>query len=186
MLQNDRSLATPELEYQVLLFHANACYQERQLRMAIKQLNAALLMRKFMCRYKSSHLTAIESAYEHFNETETRYRLAKCHQDLAETSQAISVLQALPAKARTPKVNLFLAKLIQIFGGTNGAEAILNYKEVLRECPMALEAIDALLELGVDGIEVNSLVVNGKLLLYSYFQINEMISYYSQYCTQKY
>ncbi|XP_023306655.2 anaphase-promoting complex subunit 7 [Lucilia cuprina] len=159
LLQNDRSLATPELEYQVLLFHANACYQERQFRMAIKQLNAALLMRKFMCRYKTSHLTAIETAYEHFNETETRYRLAKCHNDLAETTQAISVLQALPAKARTPKVNLFLAKLIQS-GGSNSTEAILNYKEVLRECPMALEAIGSLLELGVDGIEVNSLVVN--------------------------
>lgn len=130
--------------------------------MAIKQLNAALLMRKFMSRYKNSHLTTIESSYDHFNETETRYRLAMCHKELGESSQAISVLQALPVKARTPKIHLLLAKLIHN-GGSNSSEAILNYKEVLRECPMALEAIDALLELGVDGIEVNSLVMNGKI-----------------------
>lgn len=128
--------------------------------MAIKQFNAALVMRKFMCRYKITHLAAIEAAYVNFSETETRYRLARCHNDLAETSQAINVLQGLPVKARTPKVNFFLAKLIQS-SGSNSSDAILNYKEVLRECPMALEAIGNLLELGVDGIEVNSLVVNG-------------------------
>lgn len=162
LLQNERSLATPEIEYNVLLFHANSCYQEKQYRMAIKQFNAALLMRKFMSRYKNAHLTTIESTYEHFGETETRYRLAMCHKHLGENSQAISALQALPAKGRSPKVHLLLAKLIH-HSGSNSSEAILNYKEVLRECPMALEAIDALLELGVDGIEVNSLVMNGKI-----------------------
>uniref|UniRef100_A0A1I8Q2R2 Anaphase-promoting complex subunit 7 n=1 Tax=Stomoxys calcitrans TaxID=35570 RepID=A0A1I8Q2R2_STOCA len=159
LLQNKRSLATPEIEYNVLMFHANACYQEKQYRMAIKQLNAALLMRKFMTRYKNAHLVSIESTYEHFGETETRYRLAMSHRELGESALAISVLQALPAKARTPKVHLLLAKLIH-HGGSNSIEAILNYKEVLRECPMAMEAIDSLLELGVDGIEVNSLVMN--------------------------
>ncbi|XP_075156273.1 anaphase-promoting complex subunit 7 [Haematobia irritans] len=159
LLQNERTCASPEIEYNVLMFHANSCYEEKQYRMAIKQLNAALLMRKFMARYKNSHLISLESTYDHFNETETRYRLAMSHRELGESAQAITVLQSLPAKARTPKVHLLLAKLIH-HGGSNSSEAILNYKEVLRECPMALEAIDSLLELGVDGIEVNSLVMN--------------------------
>lgn len=129
--------------------------------MAIKQYNAALLMRKFMCRYKNTHLTTIEGAYDHFGETETRYRLAMCHINTGEGTQAIAVLQAIPAKVRTPKVNFLLAKLIHN-GASNSTEAIMNYKEVLRECPMAMEAIGALLKLGVDGSEVNSLVMNGK------------------------
>lgn len=37
--------------------------------------------------------------------------------------------------------------------------AITTYKEVLRECPLALEAAEGLLSLGVKGIEVNSLIV---------------------------
>ncbi|KAI9590347.1 anaphase-promoting complex subunit 7 isoform X2 [Glossina fuscipes] len=160
LLQNDRSLATSELEYQVLLYYGNACYYERQYRVAIKHFNAALLMRKSMIRYKNVHLAAIENTCEQFGEIETRYRLATCYRDLGEHSQAVATLQALPAKSRTPKVNMLQAKLVQQGGSSNTTEAILAYKDVLRECPLAMEAIEALLELGVNGIEVNSLVVN--------------------------
>ena len=38
--------------------------------------------------------------------------------------------------------------------------AITNYKEVLRECPLALEAALGLLALGVKGAEVASLMMN--------------------------
>lgn len=50
-----------------------------------------------------------------------------------------------------------LAKMFQEQGMERSA--IATYKEVLRECPLALEAAEGLLTLGVKGIEVNSLIV---------------------------
>lgn len=50
-----------------------------------------------------------------------------------------------------------LAKMFQEQGMERSA--ITTYKEVLRECPLALEAAEGLLSLGVKGIEVNSLIV---------------------------
>lgn len=50
-----------------------------------------------------------------------------------------------------------LAKIFQEQGMERSA--ITTYKEVLRECPLALEAAEGLLALGVKGIEVNSLIV---------------------------
>lgn len=50
-----------------------------------------------------------------------------------------------------------LAKMCQEQGMER--TAITAYKEVLRECPLALEAAEGLLSLGVKGIEVNSLIV---------------------------
>ncbi|XP_076298375.1 anaphase-promoting complex subunit 7 isoform X3 [Lasioglossum baleicum] len=54
-------------------------------------------------------------------------------------------------------VNMALAKMCQDAGMKR--TAITTYKEVLRECPLALEAAEGLLSLGVKGIEVNSLIV---------------------------
>ena len=50
-----------------------------------------------------------------------------------------------------------LSKMFQELGMERSA--ITTYKEVLRECPLALEAAEGLLALGVKGIEVNSLIV---------------------------
>ncbi|CAG5075583.1 Similar to ANAPC7: Anaphase-promoting complex subunit 7 (Homo sapiens) [Cotesia congregata] len=54
-------------------------------------------------------------------------------------------------------VNMALAKIFHDQGMERSA--ITTYKEVLRECPLALEAAEGLLSLGVKGIEVNSLIV---------------------------
>ncbi|XP_037928883.1 anaphase-promoting complex subunit 7 [Teleopsis dalmanni] len=161
LLQNDRTIATPELEYQLLLYSGNSYYQERRyFRLAAKQLDAALLLRKAMVRCKNVHLPSIESTYNHFSEVETRYRLAICYREMGEQNLATAALQAVPQKARTPKINMMLANFLHYSRSANTSEAVLSYKDVLRECPLALDAIEELLKLGVDGIEVNSLIVN--------------------------
>nr|XP_012147821.1 PREDICTED: anaphase-promoting complex subunit 7 isoform X3 [Megachile rotundata] len=73
------------------------------------------------------------------------------------SQEAFQVLQNIPGKQRTPKVNMALAKMFQEQGMERSA--ITTYKEVLRECPLALEAAEGLLSLGIKGIEVNSLIV---------------------------
>lgn len=53
--------------------------------------------------------------------------------------------------------------------------AITTYKEVLRETPLALEAAEGLLSLGVKGIEVNSLIVGSTANLPSLDWLNTWI-----------
>ncbi|XP_017054543.1 anaphase-promoting complex subunit 7 isoform X2 [Drosophila ficusphila] len=78
---------------------------------------------------------------------------------------ATATLLQIPVKLRTPRVNLMLARL-QHPGNGNGsgcankAAALFAYIEVVRECPMALQVIEELLELKADGNEVNSLVLH--------------------------
>ena len=164
MLLNDRASVTPDLEYQVLIYRGNGHYHEKQFRLAAKSFDAALRMRKAMGRFRNHLNTTLEcSGGDMFSEEEVRYRLAICLRELGEQNVAISTLQALPAKQRSPKLNMLLAKLLHHGRASNTNEAIASYKEVLRDDPLALDAIDGLLLLGVDGIEVNSLVVNCKL-----------------------
>lgn len=164
LLQNDRTVSTPELEYQTLLYHGNASYYDRQYRLAIKQFNAALVMRKTLARFKNAQLVAVENVCRDFTEEEIRYRVALCHRELGESTQGLAALQAIPFKMRSLKVHMLYAKLVQQGTFPNNAEAITAYKEVLKDSPLALVAIDSLLMLGADGSEVNTLVMNGEII----------------------
>jgi len=161
-LQNDRNVATLEMEYQTMLYLSSANYKMRNYRMACNQLEDCVLQHKTMLRYKSSHLSAIEVAYSQFQDVELRYRIAVCYKELGEYNMAISTLQAV--KSRTPRLNMLLAKLLHQHGGGNSkSETKSAFKDVLRECPMSLTSIEALIELGTDGSEVHSMVVNRQL-----------------------
>lgn len=165
LLHNDRTLATPEVEYQVQLYLAGAQFKERQFRAALRTLQELIHLRTMMVGRKSTcGLVALESAYAEFGDVEMRRRLAECYREIGDTRLAIGVLLQVPVKSRTPRINLMLARL-QLHGTTtttrNKAEALFAYKEVIRECPMALPVIREMLEMGVDGNEVNSLVMNG-------------------------
>ncbi|XP_030387331.1 anaphase-promoting complex subunit 7-like [Scaptodrosophila lebanonensis] len=164
LLQNDRTVTTLEMEYQVMIYLSSANYKERRFRLACNQLEAVVLMRKTMVRFKAAYLAAIENTYREFSEVELRYRVAVCYREMGEPNIAISTLQAVPAKSRTPKLNMMLARLLHYGCSTNKNEVALAYKEVLRDCPMSMMSIEALLELGIDGNEVNSLVVNAATL----------------------
>ena len=82
-----------------------------------------------------------------------------CHVSLKQPVQALLVLQGIPAKLRSVKVNMALGKLYIL----NGLErpAISAFKEVIRECPLALEAIQSLIKLGISYSELERLIFNG-------------------------
>lgn len=157
-------MSTPELEYQAVLYHGHACYHERQYRLAIKHFNTALLMRKSLSRFKNSQLMNIEGKYRDFTETEIRYRLAICHQELQEYNHAASVIQALPFQMRSLKIHMLHSQMIAKGSLYNTSDAIKAYEQVIRECPLALEAIDNLLKLDLDVTEVKTLVLKGNFL----------------------
>uniref|UniRef100_A0A1B6ENB3 Anaphase-promoting complex subunit 7 n=1 Tax=Cuerna arida TaxID=1464854 RepID=A0A1B6ENB3_9HEMI len=94
-------------------------------------------------------------------DTDIKYQIHRCLMKLHRNDEAMEVLQSIPGKQRTAKVNFALAKLLQQRGMERSA--VSAYKEVLRECPLALKAVEGLLSLTVTGAEVNSLVIEANL-----------------------
>jgi anaphase-promoting complex subunit 7 len=93
-------------------------------------------------------------------EVEVKFRLHQCYVALGQPNQAVNVLQSIVAKQRTPKVSMALGKLYQQIGMERPAAAA--YREVVRECPLALEAVRALLQLGAKPREVQELGLEGR------------------------
>lgn len=163
--ENDRSTLTYDQEYQLYLFEANAFYFERRFRCAELHYRLALQAKQFIMKQKNAfNAVCIDAINEYFPEPELKYRMAVSLQEIQQTTDAIKLLQSIPFKQRTPKINFLLAKLQH--HNMNSKAAVNSYTDVLRECPLSLEAIRCLLELGTNGIEVNSLIVNGKSAIF--------------------
>lgn len=123
---------------------------------AQKQYETAIILRRQLQEHK---LTATYEIIERYSEVELKFRVAKCLVENQQFKEAAALLQPLPLKQRSAKINMLLAKIQQ---GESDKHLIANYKEVLRKCPLAFECIDGLLSLGVKGTEVNSLIINGE------------------------
>lgn len=92
------------------------------------------------------------------SENDIKFQIYTCHMNLKQQSQAITALESIPGKQRSARVNMALGKLYQQNG--NERSAITCYREVLKECPLALEAAKGLLELGLKAGEVAALVLH--------------------------
>ena len=126
-----------------------------------KQYETAALMRKYFKDHKMSSNSLLE-LIEKYSEIELKFRIAKCLFEIQQYKEAISLLQPIPLKQRSAKINMLLIKLQQLESGTD-KHLITNYKEVLKKCPLSFECIDRLIGLGVKGSEVNSLIINGNI-----------------------
>ncbi|KAL7301170.1 hypothetical protein TKK_0006141 [Trichogramma kaykai] len=101
------------------------------------------------------------------SDVDIKYQIYSCLIKLKNQQEALHILQSIQVKQRTPKINMALAKMFQEQGMERSA--IATYKEVLRESPLALEAAEGLLSLGVKGIEVHSMMsCNINLLNYDW------------------
>jgi len=85
-------------------------------------------------------------------EAELKLQLHSCLLHLGQSTQALQVLQSIPARARSEAVNMAMARLCHQLGMEIPAKAA--YREVLKEQPLALEAVKALLQLGLKVREV--------------------------------
>lgn len=88
-----------------------------------------------------------ENHIEMTSDVDIRYKIHLCCLALKQNMGAIEILQEIPVKSRTPKINMALGNLYK----DSGMEwsAVAYYKDVLKECPIALEAADNLLKLGI-------------------------------------
>lgn len=144
-------------KYQCTVFYGNALYHLQEYHKAEDIYKKALHLRKAINKEKVKDKPS--SSFELTDEVEVKYKIYECLMATKQCREAMVMLQGISSKQRTPKINLALAKLYIRVGMDRSA--ITSYKEVLRECPLALEAMTGLMSLGVKGPDVAALVMNG-------------------------
>ncbi|XP_058130004.1 anaphase-promoting complex subunit 7 [Anopheles ziemanni] len=157
--ETNRAILSAQEHFSTLVYYAESLYHERRFREAETIYRQALQVKRVLSRNKVGLLVPVDVDLQ--SEVELKYKTAKCLIEMKCYRDAIVLLQSLAFKQRTPKVNMLLSKLCHNHG--HERSAIGTYKEVLKECPLAFEAIEGLLALGIKGIEVNSLIVDASL-----------------------
>lgn len=157
--ENNRNILHPQEHFQTLVYYAESLYQEHQYREAEGVFRQALQAKRILPKGKSPAGKLLEVAI--FSEVEIKYKTARCLIEIKRFRDAIVILQSLSIKQRTPKINMLLSRLCHNHG--HERSAIGTYKDVLRDCPLAFEAIEGLLSLGTNGIEVNTIILDATL-----------------------
>ncbi|CAL1287882.1 unnamed protein product [Larinioides sclopetarius] len=158
------SESTPDLltfstKYQTYVYYADSLLNLKEFKKAEAMYKKALQLKKSLAKTKGKTQPFLMS--EVTSEVDVKYKAHLCLVNLKQHSQAAALLDTIPAKQRTSCVNMALAKLNHQNG--NERVAITSYKEVLRECPFAVDAALGLLTLGVKAAEVASLMLNNSI-----------------------
>lgn len=149
---------TPQQKCNIYIYYAESLYNLEQYAKAENIYYQAFQQRKNMLKKKTG--TKIEQTNkEIMSDIDIKFKIHLCYVKLKQYQKAICILQSISARSRNAKINMALGNLCRDSGMERSA--ISAYKEVLRESPLALEAAEALLALGVKGIEVNSFILEG-------------------------
>ncbi|KAK9687581.1 Tetratricopeptide repeat [Popillia japonica] len=143
---------TPIVKFQLYIYYGDSHFHLQQYLQAEQAYTQALQIRKFLIKTKNN--AKISETQELTSEVDVRYKMHLCYIYMKQPKRAFEILQNIPTKAKTAKINMALGNLCRDTGLER--QAIGCYKEVLREIPMAVEAAENLLKLGVKGIEINS------------------------------
>uniref|UniRef100_A0A4W3HGH9 Anaphase promoting complex subunit 7 n=1 Tax=Callorhinchus milii TaxID=7868 RepID=A0A4W3HGH9_CALMI len=174
MSDNSPELFSPAQKYQLLVYHADSLFHDKEYRNAESKYKIALQQKKALskttkmrpaggstpstpqtqgCQQRARKVSECLPS-----EIEVKYKMAECYTMLRQERDAVAILDTIPTRQRTPKINMMLANLYKKAGQERSA--VTSYKEVLRQCPLALDAILGLLSLSVKGAEVASLTMN--------------------------
>lgn len=149
----NKFLLNPSEYYQALACVAHSYFLENEYELAEGFFQQALAARRLLERtdIQASNLPAI------CDEHELKFKTAQCLSQLNHTQEAVAIIESIPMKLRQAKVHYLYGQL-QKNRGSNAA--VVALKEVLKEHQLALDVAEQLLEMGVNGLEVNSLVVD--------------------------
>ncbi|XP_043571632.1 anaphase-promoting complex subunit 7 isoform X3 [Chiloscyllium plagiosum] len=174
MSDNNPELFSPVQKYQLLVYNADALFHDKEYRNAESKYKIALQQKKALskttkvrpaggstpstpqtqgCQQRARKVSECLPS-----EIEVKYKMAECYTMLRQERDAVAILDTISTRQRTPKINMMLANLYKKAGQERSA--VTSYKEVLRQCPLALDAILGLLSLSVKGAEVASLTMN--------------------------
>lgn len=109
-----------------------------------------------MACYKGAAGRKKNNKIENEFDSQLRYKECLCHIELTDHTTAMRELDAIPTKLRDLKINMCLGKLAK--SANIKRLAISSFTLAIRETPLAVEAIEALVNLGVDAVELASLI----------------------------
>lgn len=136
------------MKLQIILYYADALYNSHHYLQAENLYRQALQLRKnILFKTKNSNHKISDNQNEIISDADVKYKIHLCCIALKQKTAAAEILQMISARMRTPKINMALGNLYKDIGMER--VAITCFKEVLRECPLALEAVDNLLKLGI-------------------------------------
>lgn len=154
---NQAELLNMPCKFQIMVYYADALFHNKDFKKAESMYRKALQLKKSLVKNKGK--TQGFPQIDLSSDIDIKYQMYLCHSNLKQYNLAVSVLESIPGKQRTASINMALAKLYQQAGMERSA--ITGFKEVLKECPLALDAAQGLLSLGVKGAEVASLMLSG-------------------------
>ncbi|ESO97919.1 hypothetical protein LOTGIDRAFT_181978 [Lottia gigantea] len=150
----EAELLSPSQKYQCLVYLGDSLLQLAEYKKSEFMYRKALVFKKTINKTKGKCGTVMDIT----SDVEVKCRLYNCLTKMDQDKEALNVLESINSKQRNSKVNSALAKLYLKDG--RDRSAITCYKEVVREHPMALEAINGLLSLGMKSADVEALVMN--------------------------
>ena len=144
MMNNCVDMMTVASQCEVYKFQADCLFENKEFKSAHSMYTKALHLYKNAAKMKSKqHLISLQQVV---SDTELRYKMYQCSLALHNDYEALCALEDIPPKSRVPKVHYAMAKLYQQMNMEKSA--IINYKEVLKACPLALDCAVELLRLG--------------------------------------
>jgi len=141
-VESKGSICDPKDKYMLYYYYGNSAYYLNDYKLAENLYNKALQMNKSNLRPKPK--TVLSADCE--TDVTIKYNLHACLMRSKKLQEAFSILDSIPAKQRTPKILLALAKLSQTLYNKDAAS---HYKEALKSSKLSLVALDALLSLSV-------------------------------------
>lgn len=147
----------PLTKFQIYILYADSFFNTQQYTEAENAYMQALQIRKYILKSKNSGKIQ-DTHKELVSEIEIKYKVHICCVKQKQFQKAIDILQSIPTRSRSLKINMALGNLHKDVGAERNA--ITCYKEVLKENPLVLDAAENLLKLGMKGSEVNSLTLN--------------------------
>lgn len=160
--EQNRSSLYPEQYFLLQIYTANCHFHRKQYRKARGMYDLALIARQKILRRetRTPFIQNLETVIETFPEHEIRYKKALCSEQLNEPNEALTALVDVPSRQRNLKINMMIGKLSMQTGKHKQAD--LAYRLVIRESPLNLEAIRALLTLNLTGQDISNLLVDCK------------------------
>ncbi|XP_076548945.1 anaphase-promoting complex subunit 7 isoform X2 [Osmia lignaria lignaria] len=126
-------------KFHIYVYYAHAHFYLGKYKRAEALYKKSLQFRKCLLKSKGS-TKPLEGQKDLLSDVDIKFQIHLCLMKLKNSQEAFQVLQNIPGKQRTPKINMALAKMFQEQGMERSA--VTTYKEVLRECPLALEAAE--------------------------------------------
>ncbi|XP_010779721.1 anaphase-promoting complex subunit 7-like [Notothenia coriiceps] len=111
MSNNNPELLSPAQKYQLLVYHADSIFHDKEYRNAACKYSMALQQKKVISK-TSKVRTSTGGAASNLqaqslpSEIEVKYKIAECYTILKLDKDAIAVLDGIPSRQRTPKVTL--------------------------------------------------------------------------------